>query len=98
VRYLLPAIPNVLYGGLGRPQVERLAGLRRASERVWEQRAIGKLPSIDFATLFQDVLMQFDTEPDSFSLPRVRDELVGQMADLLEADYDVLSLAPEPEP
>src|SRR5690606_1568841 len=28
VRYLLPAIPNVLYGGLGRHQVERVAVLR----------------------------------------------------------------------
>ena len=92
VRHLLPAIPTVLYGGLGRHQVERLAVLRKACERTWERHALGRHLSVDFASLFQDVLSQFDTQPDNFSLQRVQDELVGQMAELLEADYDTLSL------
>lgn len=92
IRYLLPAIPTVLYGGLGRHQVERLAVLRRACERTWEQRALGRHLAVDFASLFQDVLSQFDAQLDGFSLQRVQDELVGQMAELLEADYDTLSL------
>ena len=92
VHYLLPAIPNLLYGGLGRHQVERLAVLRKACERTWERRALGRHLSADFATLFQDVLAQFDVEPDNFSPQRVQDELVGQMAELLEADYDTLAL------
>jgi len=92
VRYLLPAIPNLLYGGLGRHQVERIAVLRKACERTWERRALGRTVTVDFATLFQDVLTQFDTQPDDFSPQRVQDELVGQMAELLEADYDTLAL------
>ena len=92
VHYLLPAIPTLLYGGLGRHQVERLAVLRKACERTWERRALGRNLSMDFATLFQDVLVQFDTQPDNFSPQRVQDELVGQMAELLEADYDTLAL------
>ena len=92
VHYLLPAIPNLLYGGLGRHQVERLAVLRKACERTWERRALGRSLPVDFATLFQDVLGQFDTQPDNFSPQRVQDELVGQMAELLEADYDTLAL------
>ncbi len=92
VRYLLPAIPTVLYGGLGRHQVERLAVLRKACERTWERRALGRHLAVDFATLFQDVLSQFDTQPDDFSFQRVQDELVGQMVEFLEADYDTLSL------
>lgn len=92
VHYLLPAIPNLLYGGLGRHQVERLAVLRKACERTWERRALGRSLSVDFATLFQDVLAQFDAQPDNFSPQRVQDELVGQMAELLEADYDTLAL------
>ena len=91
VHYLLPAIPTLLYGGLGRHQVERLAVLRKACERTWERRALGRNLSMDFATLFQDVLVQFDTQPDNFSPQRVQDELVGQMAELLEADYDTLA-------
>jgi ParB family protein of integrating conjugative element (PFGI_1 class) len=92
VHYLLPAIPNLLYGGLGRHQVERLAVLRKACERIWERRALVRSLSVDFATLFQDVLAQFDTQPDSFTAQRVQDELVGQMAELLEANYDTLAL------
>ena len=95
VRYLLPAIPTVLYAGLGRHQVERLAVLRKACERTWERRALGRDPAMDFPTLFQEVLSQFDVQGvqgDGFSVQRVQDELVGQMADLLQADYDTLAL------
>ena len=92
VRYLLPAIPMLLYGGLGRHQVERLAVLRKAGERTWERRALARDVSVDFASLFQDVLSQFDAQPDGFSPQRVQDELVGQMAELLGADYDTLAL------
>ena len=92
VCYLLPAIPTVLYGGLGRHQVERLAMLRKACERTWERRALGRHLAVDFATLFQDVLSQFDVQPDGFALQRVQDELVGRMAELLGMDYDTLSL------
>ena len=92
VRYLLPAIPTCCTAGWGGIQVERLAVLRKACERTWERRALGRNLSVDFATLFQDVLAQFDTQPDDFSPQRVQDELVGQMAELLEADYDTLAL------
>lgn len=92
VCYLLPAIPTVLYQGLGRHQVDRLVVLRKACERTWERRAQESHLVVDFASLFQDVLSQFDALPDGFSLQRVKDELVGQMAELLGTDYDALSL------
>lgn len=92
VRYLLPAIPTVLYGGLGRRQVERLAVLRRAAERTWDGRAKSRSPDLDFGALFQDVLSQFDATPEAFGTQRVQDELIGQMAELLRVDYDTLSL------
>jgi ParB family protein of integrating conjugative element (PFGI_1 class) len=91
-RHLLPAIPTMLYAGLGRPQVERLTALRRAGARVWETRAAGDFQTDDFAALFQDVLAAFDGPPDGFSLQRVQDELVGQMAERLNMDYDTLLL------
>lgn len=92
VRYLLPTIPNVLYNGLGRHQVEKLAVLRKAAELTWEKQASGKPWGIDFETLFHDVLAPFDALPADFSIRRVQDELVGQMAELLDADYNVLEL------
>lgn len=89
VRHLLPAIPTLLYGGLGRPQIERLVALRRAAARTWEQRG-GE--NADFAALFQDVLALFDGDVASFTVQRMQDELTGQMAERLDVDYDALCL------
>ena len=92
VRYLLPAIPTVLYGGLGRHQVERLSVMRKACMLAWERYAKGRSLVQDFDEFFQEVLSQFDVQADEFSAQRVQDELIGQMAELLGVDYDVLAL------
>ena len=92
VRYLLPAIPTVLYAGLGRHQVERLSVMRKACERTWEHYAKGRSLVQDFDEFFQEVLSQFDVQADEFSAQRVQDELIGQMTELLGVDYDVLAL------
>lgn len=90
VTYLLPAIPTLLYGGLGRPQVERLTTLRKQAERAWG--SFGGQAD-DWPPLFQSVLGSFDNSGDGFSLQRCQDELVGQMAEVLAVDYDSLMLA-----
>ncbi len=90
IQYLLPAIPTVLYAGLGRHQVEQLTSLRRAAERIWSARGSETNQRIDFPTLFQDVLTLFDGAAGVFSVQRVQDELIGQMADLLQVEYDTL--------
>src|SRR5690606_38759751 len=92
VTYLLPAIPTLLYGGLGRSQIERLTLLRKASQRLWDRRATRRRPGSAFTEMFQDVLAQFDGMGDWFSVQRVQDELLGQLAGLLESDYDTLAL------
>ncbi len=92
VRYLLPAIPTVLYAGLGRHQIERLAVMRKSCERIWAQRAKGSRVSLDFESFFQDVLTPFDTQVEEFSWQRVQDELIGQLSELLDVDYDILIL------
>lgn len=95
VEFLLPAIPNVLYGGLGRHQVERLAVMRRAYAKTWEEHVKGKSLGVDFSTLFHDALLMFDGRPSEFNIARVEDEIVGQMAGLLGIDYDTLLLESE---
>jgi ParB family protein of integrating conjugative element (PFGI_1 class) len=95
VHYLLPAIPNVLYGGLGRHQVERLAVLRRSCAKIWDEHAKTKMLTIDFASLFQEALMLFDGATADFSIDRAQDEVIGQMAHYLGVDYDTLALASE---
>ena len=92
VRYLLPAIPTVLYGGLGRHQVERLSVMRKACMLTWERYAKGRTLVQDFDDFFEEVLSQFDTQADEFAPQRVQDELIGQMSELLGIDYDVLAL------
>lgn len=92
VQFLLPAIPKLLYGGLGRHQVERLATLRRAAERTWAQYARESALAQNFPALFHDVLASLDSEPQHFLLSRLQDELVGQMAEQLAVDYDTLTL------
>ncbi|MGE0436848.1 MAG: ParB family protein [Steroidobacteraceae bacterium] len=92
VRYLLPAIPAVLYGGLGRHQVERLSVMRKACLLAWERYAKGRTLVQDFDDFFQEVLSQFDAQAGEFAPQRVQDELIGQMSELLGIDYDVLAL------
>ncbi|CAD2254703.1 hypothetical protein X12_001165 [Xanthomonas arboricola] len=92
VQHLLPAIPTLLYGGLGRHQVERIAVLRKACDRIWQRYSADRTLTVDFREFFQEVLAQFDAQPDAFNIQRVQDELVGQMADQLGVDYDTLTL------
>lgn len=92
VRYLLPAIPSILYAGLGKPQIERLASLRKGAERAWERHAREKAPRVDFPSLWQEVLASFEAAPSDFTAERAQDELVGQMAEFLGLDYDTLGL------
>ncbi len=91
IHHLLPCMPNVLFGGLGRHQASRLVALRNAAEATWHKHANdAALP--EFAALFHDLLMVFDTQPDAFVVERVQDELIGQMAKLLGVHYNVLEL------
>lgn len=92
VRYLLPAIPSILYAGLGKPQIERLATLRKGAEGAWERHAGEQSLTVDFPALWQDVLASFEATPADFTAQRAQDELIGQMAQLLGIDYDTLAL------
>jgi ParB family protein of integrating conjugative element (PFGI_1 class) len=89
VEYLLPAIPAVLFAGLGKPQIERLISLRRSSEKTWLQHAHNT--DIDFGLMFFEILNGFDNKPD-FSYERFQDELIHQMQQPLGKDYNWLKL------
>jgi ParB family protein of integrating conjugative element (PFGI_1 class) len=93
VMYLLPAIPNALYSGLGRHQVEKLTSLRNAAQRLWDQRSANLSPVEDYQSFFHEMLSGFDGPSGSFSIQRVQDELIGRLAETFNADYDTLALA-----
>jgi ParB family protein of integrating conjugative element (PFGI_1 class) len=92
VQYLLPAIPTVLYGGLGRSFVERLIALHNAAERLWRRHAANGVRVEDFDVFFQGVLMPLDTLPDSFSIQLIQDALIEKMSGELGIGHDVLRL------
>ncbi|MED7666697.1 chromosome partitioning protein ParB [Pseudomonas moraviensis subsp. stanleyae] len=89
LEHLLPAIPQTLYAGLGKPQIERLIALRSQAERTWNRYPTG---SIAFADFWLDTLGYFDTEPESLDLEQIQDELLERMSCLLGQSYRMLAL------
>lgn len=90
VEILLPAIPVMLYSGLGKPQIEKLLSLRKSASSCWTRLYAGE--GIDFEMLFQDTLAIFDSSPDEFIFDRFQDELIDQMKRPLGLRYDQILL------
>ncbi|WP_397453185.1 ParB family protein [Pseudomonas sp. NA-150] len=91
IQYLLPAIPTVLYAGLGKPQIERLIALRRSAEKTWVKYAPRHALDVDFTSLFVEVLSTFDDGAD-FKVDRFQDELIHHMQQPLGKEYNWLKL------
>lgn len=89
LEHLLPAIPQTLYAGLGKPKIERLIGLRSQAERTWNRYPTD---AIAFPELWLDTLGQFDADPESFDLEQIQDELLERMSRLLGQSYRMLAL------
>ncbi|MFL9673043.1 ParB family protein [Pseudomonas sp. 2822-17] len=89
LEHLLPAIPQTLYAGLGKPKIERLIGLRSQAERTWNRYPTD---AIAFPEFWLDTLGQFDADPESFDLERIQDELLERMSRLLGQSYRMLAL------
>ncbi|UEG04127.1 ParB family protein [Pseudomonas aeruginosa] len=90
VEILLPAIPVMLYSGLGKPQIEKLLSLRKSASSCWTRLYAGE--GIDFEMMFQDTLAIFDSSPDEFIFERFQDELIDQMKRPLGLSYDQILL------
>lgn len=89
LEHLLPAIPQTLYAGLGKPQVERLIALRSQAERTWNRYPTA---TVAFAEFWLDTLGYFDADPKSFDLEQIQDELLERMSRLLGQSYRMLAL------
>lgn len=89
LEHLLPAIPQVLYAGLGKPTIERLISLRRRAESIWNQHFGEAQP---FALLWFEVLSAFDGEKPDLDAGELQDELVARMAVLLKQSPRLLAL------
>jgi len=89
LEHLLPAIPQTLYAGLGKPQIERLIALRSQAERTWNRYPTA---TVAFAEFWLGTLVNFDADPESFNLEQVQDELLERMSGLLGQSYRMLAL------
>ncbi|MCK8663732.1 ParB family protein [Pseudomonas azerbaijanoccidens] len=89
LKHLLPAIPQTLYAGLGKPQIERLIALRSQAERTWNRYPTA---SLEFAEFWLETLGYFDVDPESFDLEQIQDELLERMSRLLGQSYRMLAL------
>ncbi|CRM90880.1 integrating conjugative element, PFGI_1 class, ParB family protein [Pseudomonas sp. 22 E 5] len=89
LEHLLPAIPQTLYAGLGKPKIERLIGLRSQAERTWNRYPTD---ATAFPEFWLDTLGQFDADPESFDLEQIQDELLERMSRLLGQSYRMLAL------
>lgn len=89
LEHFLPAIPQTLYAGLGKPKIERLIGLRSQAERTWNRYPND---AIAFTEFWLDTLGQFDADPESFNLEQIQDELLERMSRLLGQSYRMLAL------
>jgi len=94
VNYLLPVIPNALYGGLSRNQVDKLLRFRKVAKNTWKKYEPSAIEAINstFDDLFMDVLSMFDVPPEQIEFGKLRDELVGRMAQILSCSYETIGL------
>lgn len=96
LEYLLPCIPEVLYAGMGRPQVEKLLSLRAAALQRWQRHTHTGEDDETFSNLFSSALSLFNDQPDAFTIEPVQDELLGLMSQALNVDYNLLLLDVDP--
>ncbi|MFK3774004.1 ParB family protein [Pseudomonas sp. NPDC089406] len=89
LEFLLPSIPQVLYAGLGKPNIERVITLRRRAESTWNQYFGDRQ---QFALLWMEVLSTFDDEKPELDASDVQDELIAKMALYLNQSPRVLAL------
>ncbi|MBW1248774.1 ParB family protein [Pseudomonas tolaasii] len=89
LEYLLPAIPQTLYAGLGKPQIERLVVLRSQAERTWNRYPAA---TVAFADFWLETLGNFDATSEAFDLEQIQDELLERMSHLLGQSYRMLVL------
>lgn len=93
VTYLLPVIPDMLYGGLSRAQIEKIIRLRRISRNVWAKyNTDASDQSYTFDDMFVEVLSAFNQKTDEFDFNKYQDELTARMAQVFECSYDTIAL------
>lgn len=98
---LLPAIPDLLYAGLGKPRIEELLTLKNAFKKIWTKYIQDDEP-LDaelshenemFLGFWTSALSKFnDIEAADFNLIRIKDEILQELTFYTAQDYTTLEL------
>ncbi len=88
ITWLLPCIPDLLRRGLGKPSVEKLLALRAAVLRLQEKFS----PETDLNPVFSQSLALFNDCEEGLIISHFRDELLGQLSQAMQLDYNLLIL------
>ncbi|MCP4735080.1 MAG: ParB N-terminal domain-containing protein, partial [Bosea sp.] len=86
VEPLLPAMPQALQAGLGRPQVERLRALDRAACTLWQHHGLGD--ETTFGEVFAQLCRRYDG-PD-WDIEPLRGALETELAEHAETSIDTV--------
>ncbi|MGU9648490.1 ParB family protein [Salmonella enterica] len=97
IKLLLPHIPDLLYCGLSRKNIEKLLALRSGSEKFWdkfcqEHSSGTEKPLPLFDDIFAVALASFNGPAAGFSLEHIQDELTGLISQTLNIDYNTVAL------
>lgn len=94
IRHLLPVIPSLLYSGLGVDRITKILALRKTALQCWERnyQQQEKEAPLEFETVFQDVLSQFEGDAEEFLFQRFQDELIAQLQKPLNLGYEKILL------
>ncbi|EDS7122082.1 hypothetical protein S715_004295 [Salmonella enterica subsp. enterica] len=97
IKLLLPHIPDLLYCGLSRKNIEKLLTLRSNGEKFWDKFCQELPPATErhlplFDDIFAMALTSFNGPAAGFSLEHIQDELTGQISQTLGIDYNTVAL------
>ena len=92
--FLLPALPNALASGLGRPQIEQLIRLRTFAEQYWDEVPLpdGLTPSASFGEVFVTACAAEDRHADDWAFDFFQSALATRIAESLSLDPKVVAL------
>lgn len=97
ITFLLPYIPELLYSGLSRRDIDKLLALRSGTGKFWEKWCAPLSSTAERSVpLFDDIfalaLSPFDGPAAGFSLEHIQDELTGLVSQTLNIDYNEVAL------
>ncbi len=89
---IYPAIPQLLYSGLGKHQIESLLALRSGLANVYKRYGPSGSTEAQFKEFWLTTLSAFEVDPASYRFNVVEDTMIGDMSRLINREYKMIEL------